>query len=487
MMDEMAHGQLDDESEESFADMLASQDINASQVQPGMKVTGSIIEISGESVFLDIGIKVDGVMDVKDLGDASGERKYGLGDSVEGWVTSVTPHEIRVSRSMSGSGMAALEEAFDSQIPVVGKIIATCKGGYSVEVLGKRAFCPGSQLDAVSQADSEKQVGRSLPFLILKLDNRGRNIVVSHRALKDRERETSLGRLLETLEVGDVVSGTISRLTPFGAFMELAPGVDGLIHVSELGWSHIEKPEDAVSIGDNVSAKVLAIDKDAKKGLRISLSRKKAEDDPWSRVSEFLSPGAVVQGKVMRFAPFGVFIELLPGIEGLAHISELSWSRRVNRPEDMLKKDELVSVKIRDINPDGRRISLSLRDAEGDPWQDVDKHLSPGSRVMGTLESKSQYGLFINILPGITALMPAAMVRKDPAMSRLELGQEAEFIVQSVNAPERRICLASVSAADAAEHDDKSWQFHPAVRQPAGNLGIMAQAFQKAYEKTRGR
>lgn len=486
MMDENAKSTFGDENEESFAEMLACQDINASQVQPGMKVSGTIIEISGDSAFLDIGLKVDGVMDRKDLDDASGEIKYGLGDLVEGWVTAVAPNEIRISRSMEGSGVAALEDAFNNQIPVEGRILGTCKGGYSVDVLGKRAFCPGSQLDSAFQPDSESQVGRTLSFLILKLENRGRNIVVSHRALKEREREANLEQLLKTLSVGDLVNGVITRLTPFGAFMELAPGVEGLIHLSELGWSHIEKPEDAVSVGDNVCAKVLAIDKDEKKGLRISLSRKKAEDDPWNRVGEFLSAGAVVQGKVRRFAPFGVFIELLPGIEGLAHISELSWSKRVTRPEDLLKKDELVNVKIRDIDSEGRRISLSLRDAEWDPWQDADKQFAPGAKVRGTIESKNQYGFFISILPGITGLVPAVLARKDPGLSRLGPGQEAEFIIQSVNVPQRRISLAPLSAGETETPEGRSWQHHPSVQQQRDNLGIMAQAFQKAYEKNKG-
>ena len=325
-----------EENTEDFAAMLAAHEATAIRLQPGQKVKGTVIAISGDSVFVDVGIKVDGVMELKDILDAEGKQSVGPGDSVEAWVIGVSPNEIRLSRSMSGSGVAALEEARDAALPVDGRITAVCKGGYTVDVLGKSAFCPGSQIGVPGVEDAASLVGRGLQFLVIRVENHGRNIVVSHRALADRERAEHLDALLESLKVGDTVEGKITRLAPFGAFMELAPSVEGMIHLSELSWSHVTSADEAVTPGDMVRAKVLSIAKDDKGRVRISLSRKQAEGDPWEHVEERLSAGAVVQGKVTRLVPFGAFVELLPGVEGLAHISELSWTKRVTKPEDVL-------------------------------------------------------------------------------------------------------------------------------------------------------
>lgn len=473
-----------EEVNENFAEMLAIHDVSAGEFQPGMRVEGTIIDISGDNVFLDIGLKVDGLMDIKDLNDSSGAFRYAVGDKIEAWIISVTASEIHLSRSMIGSGLAALEEACNAMVPVEGKIIGICKGGYVVEVLDKKAFCPGSQLDHVIQSEPDEQIGRILPFLILRIENKGRNIVVSHRALKERERFENMEKVLENLTKGDTVTGQVTRIAPFGAFVEISPGVEGLVHLSELGWSRVDKVEDAVSIGDEVLAVVLDIKKDDKKGIRISLSRKQAEDDPWSRLGESLAIGSVITGKVKRLAPFGAFIELLPGVEGLAHISELAWDRRISKPEEVLKPGDTVAVKIKDINSEIKRISLSVRDAEGNPWNDLEKKLSLGARIRGRVESKNKYGIFVNICPGITGLLPAAIAKTDSELSRLEEGQEADFVIQNIDVSLHRISLAPVTEDHSINSGDTSWREHAGAH-AAPDMGIMAQALQKAFEKKR--
>lgn len=365
MSEEKMETPAPEDATEDFAALLAAHSASSDRLQAGQKVSGTVIAVTGDSVFVDVGIKVDGIMDRKDILDAEGKESVAPGDSVEAWVIAVSPQEIRLSRSMSGSGVAALEEARDAGLPVDGRVTAVCKGGYSVEVLGKTAFCPGSQMDAAAMGDADSLVGRTLQFLIIRVENRGRNVVVSRRALLERERLEQLEILLESLKVDDTVEGRISRLAPFGAFMELAPAVEGMIHLSELSWSRVGSADEVVSPGDVVRAKVLSISKNDKGQVRISLSRKQAEGDPWLDVSERLKSGSVVQGKVVRLAPFGAFVELSPGIEGLVHISEMSWGKRINKPEEVLTVGETVSVKIKEINADARRISLSLRDAEG--------------------------------------------------------------------------------------------------------------------------
>ena len=475
-----------EEGSEDFAAMLAAHGASSGRLQPGQKVSGVVIAITGDSVFVDVGIKVDGIMDRKDIMDAEGKESVAPGDSVEAWVIAVSPQEIRLSRSMSGSGVAALEEARDAALPVDGRVTAVCKGGYTVEVLGKTAFCPGSQMEAAS-GDADSMVGRGMQFLIIRVENRGRNIVVSRRALLDRERQENLDKLLESLKEGDTVEGRITRLAPFGAFMELVPAVEGMIHLYELSWSRVGSADEAVSPGDMVRVKVLGINKNDKGQVRISLSRKQAEGDPWQDAPARLNTGDVVQGRVVRLAPFGAFVELRPGVEGLIHISEMSWSKRVNKPEEVLGAGETVSVKIKDINAETRRIALSLRDAEGDPWQDAAQRFAVGSTVSGTIESRTQYGLFVCLAPGITGLLPAGVIKnaKNAAQfSKLDKGESVTLVVHNLDSAARRISLAPEGSEAASTADDTAWKQHAAVgASSAGSgMGIMAQALQKALQ-----
>lgn len=473
---------------EDFASMLASHDPSSESLHPGQKVSGVIIAITGENVFLDVGIKVDGIMDRKDILDTHGEPAASIGDTVEAWVVGVSPQEIRLSRSMSGSGVAALEEARDAAVPVDGRVSATCKGGYSVDVMGKRAFCPGSQMDIVTQDDPEAVVGRTLQFLITRVESRGRNIVVSRRSLLERERKENLEALLDTLKEGDTIEGSITRLAPFGAFMEVAPAVEGMIHVSELSWSRIGSPEEAVTLGERIRAKVLSVTQDARGNTRISLSRRQAEGDPWETVEGQLEAGAVVQGRVVRLVPFGAFVEVLPGVEGLVHISELSWAKRINKPEDVLAVGDTVSVKIKEFLLDRRRLSLSLRDAEGDPWGMVAERFPVGTVVSGTVESRAQFGVFVTLMPGVTGLLPNAVVKgavgseQAQTLAKLDKGDQVTLVVQAVDTAQRRISLAPEGSVPVY---DTSWKQHaaPPPAPTKSSLGTLGQALQVAIQK----
>lgn len=494
MTDEHAQNPGREEGSEDFAALLAEHDNASRQLSPGQKVHGTIIAIAGENVFVDVGLKEDGIMERKDLLDAEGNETAGPGDAVEAWVVSVSPQGIVLSRSMSGSGVAALEDARDTGVPVDGRVTGTCKGGYLVEVLGRSAFCPGSQME-VQAADADTPVGRTMQFLVTRVENRGRNIVVSRRALLERERRANLDKLLETLKEGDMVEGRITRLAPFGAFVELAPAVEGMIHLSELAWSRIGSADEAVSPGDMVRAKVLGISTNEKGQTRISLSRRQALGDPWQDAAERLEAGTVVHGTVRRLVPFGAFVEILPGIEGLVHISEMAWGRRVNKPDDVVTVGEDVAVKIKDVNPQSRRVSLSLRDAEGDPWQDAGERFAPGTTVSGTVESRSQYGLFVTLAPGITGLLPAGVLRgakEAHALSKLDKGDALTLVVQNIDVAARRISLApegeeSRGGGNSRESaESKDWKQHALAgsSRTAPEMSIMAQALQKALKKT---
>ena len=300
--------------------------------------------------------------------------------------------------------------------------------------------------------------------------------MVSRRALLDRERQENLEKVLASLNVGDTVEGRITRLASFGAFMELAPGVEGMIHLSELSWSRVNSADEAVAVGDMVRAKLLSVSKD-------SLSRKKAEGDPWLQAADRLAAGTVVEGKVVRIAPFGAFVELLPGVEGLVHLSEMSWTKRVNKAEDVVNVGDVISVKIKEINVESRRISLSLRDAEGDPWQDADQRFAAG-----TVESRSQFGLFVSLAPGITGLLPAGVIKNaknSGEFSKLDKGDSVTLVVQSVDTTARRISLAPEGMEEASAAEDKSWKQHTSSAPKDAGMSIMAQALQKALQNKR--
>ncbi|MBQ9452459.1 MAG: 30S ribosomal protein S1 [Desulfovibrio sp.] len=481
----MAASQGDDA--EDFAAMLAAHEAVAPSLQQGQKVTGTVISIAGDNVFVDVGFKLDGIMDRKDILDAEGKESVVVGDSVEAWVVGVSSGEIRLSRSMSGSGIAALEDARDAALPVDGRITNVCKGGYTVDVMGKAAFCPGSQIGIYGVDDPTSLIGRCLQFLIIRVENHGRNVVVSHRALLEREHKENLEKVLEQIKPGDNVEGKITRIAPFGVFVELAPSVEGMIHLSELSWSHVTNVDAAVSMGEVVRVKVLAIDRDAKGRVRISLSRKQAEGDPWEHVGDHLVAGSVVQGKVVRLVPFGAFVELLPGVEGLAHISELSWAKHITKPEDVLNVGENLTVKIKDIDLQTRRISLSVRDAEGDPWQDVERLFPVGSTVSGTVESIGRYGMFVALAPGVTGLLPDAVIKSSKTgkqYSVMDKGDTVTLTVQKLDIAARRISLAPEGMDVLDTDDDNAWKQHSrvGVTQETG-MTVMAQALQKALQK----
>ncbi|MBQ7609402.1 MAG: S1 RNA-binding domain-containing protein [Desulfovibrionaceae bacterium] len=490
--------QMVQDDQEDFAALFEQQEIGArKQLQPGQKVSGTVIDISGDNVFVDIGIKVDGIMDRKDILNAEGQEEVKKGDTVEAWVVRVTPQEVHISRSMGGSGLAALEDACASAIPVDGTVTGTCKGGYTVNVLGKRAFCPGSQMEALGEG--EDIAGRTMQFIVLRVENRGRNIIISRRALIDRERSENLQKVLATLTEGSVVQGKVTRLTAYGAFVELAPGVEGLVHISELSWSRVSKPEEAVNVGDTVTVKVLGIEK-TDKATRISLSRKQAEQDPWNSVSDVVQQGAVLTGRVVRLMPFGAFVEIAPGIEGMVHVSEMAWGRRVNKPEEVVSPGDTVTVKVLDVVAESRRIALSIREAQADPWATVGEQFAVGATVEGTVESQSSFGIFVVLSAGITGLLPMQVIRnikKQDEFTKLPAGSPITVVIQRIDTAARKISLVVPGYQENREKnahreprekrdggESGDWKRHSNV----GSVGMnsLAQAFEKALKSKKG-
>ena len=466
--------------EESFAQLLeAFSPGTRSEVRVGDRVKGKVISIGKDTVFVDAGMKIDAVVERSELLDAEQHLTCAEGDELELYVTAVGESEIRLSRAISGIGGAEiLRDAQHKSVPVEGKVKEICKGGFTVEVMQRRAFCPQSQIDLTPVEDPSVHVGATYQFLVTRFEDRGRNIVVSRRALLSRELEAARQQYLATLSPGDVLDGKVTRIMPFGAFVELSPGVEGMIHVSEIGWSKTAQPGDVLKPGDRLRVKVLGIEPAGVKGQpRIGLSIKQLEADPWLSVEDKCKEGDVLRGKVTRCMPFGAFVEIAPGIEGMVHISEMSYTRRVNKTEDIVNPGDLVTVVVKALDLEKKRISLSLRDAEGDPWAEVLDRFAVGQRVEGVIEKKEKFGFFVRLAPGITGLLPLGSIRRSSSAAALEKAREGDTLtvaVEEINLQRRRISLAP-----ASEGDEGNWQQFSA--QSAGSsLGALAEKLQNA-------
>ena len=461
-MSDQFENENNDPEEESFADLFESYSAGMSDdLQLGDKISGKIISIGKDAIFLDIGTKVDGMVERAELLDSEGNLPFAEGDDLELYVVAREDHEIRLSKAISGiGGVEILREAFQSAIPVEGKVQATCKGGFNVEILHRRAFCPISQMDVNYVETPEDYVGQGYEFLITQFEDNGKNIVVSRRKILAQAMEKEKASFLSTLKQDDVVEGRVTKLMPYGAFVELIPGLEGMVHVSELSWSRMEKPEQVVQADDRVLVKVLGITGgDKKNAKKISLSMKQVAEDPWNHVSEKFNPGDKVNGTVTRCMDFGVFVEIAPGIEGLVHISEMSYVKRVVKPADEVMPGESVSVLIKDIDPRKRRISLSMRDTQGDPWLDVSDTFKIGQVVTGTLEHKETFGYFVTLVPGITGLLPKSkfnLAEKPGQLEQLKPGESLNVSVAEINARDRKITLAPGDAAEEGGWKDYS-------------------------------
>ncbi len=462
-----------EEKEESFAALLDAYGpgLNA-DISIGDKIHGKIISIGKDAVFVDTGTKIDGVVEKAELLDENRQLPFEEGDMLDLYVVAATDDEIRLSKALSGiGGIEMLKEAYAKAAPVEGKITETCKGGVRVEVLQRKAFCPISQVDINFVEDPSGFVGQTLEFLITTLEEKGKNIVVSRRALLARQQEKSRKAFYENLRVDSVLEGRVTRTMPYGVFVKLSDGVEGMVHISELGWSRVANPEDAVNIGDTVQVKVIGIAPDKKPGLlKISLSMKQLTEDPWDSADRHFREGDKILGKVTRCANFGAFVEVAPGIEGLVHISEMSYTKRVVKPEDIVSAGQTVSVIIKKVDMEKRRLSLSIRDAAGDPWIDVEEKFTIGQTLEGVLEKKEKFGFFITLAPGITGLLPKSKVsqmQKSSALEKLKEGNSIAVTIEAIDIGNRKITLVPGNTKD-----EQNWQnFADDTGSSMGSLG----------------
>lgn len=483
---------------ESFADLMETFENDASEdPRVGDKISGSIISIGADDVFVNIGAKMDGVVSKAELMDENEEMPYQVGDRLELYVVAADENGIQLSRAISGAGSINLiREAHEGKVPVQGKVRELCKGGFHVDILQHRAFCPVSHIDMKYVETPEDYVGQEFEFLVTRIEEKGRNIVVSRRDLILRERAEEKEAFLETLKEGGIMEGRVSNLMPYGAFVELYPGIEGMVHVSELSWSRVDTPDTVLAKDETVTVKVIGIEDGKKPGeLKIALSMKQVDGDPWDREPFPFEVGAKVRGKVTRLADFGAFVEIAPGIEGLVHISEMSYKKRVMKPDEIVGPNAEIDVMIKDIDLKKRRVSLSIRDAEGDPWTGVAERYAVGQKVEGILEKKEKFGFFINLEPGVTGLLPKSKMGQGADKSKfdkLKPGETVTVVVEQVQPNDRKITLSTGKVETAAaSSEDSNWKSFAKDRKSSGSgsggggLGSLGEKLQEALDKKR--
>src|SRR5882672_2373311 len=434
---------------EDFATLFAREAVRP-VLEVGQIVKGRVIHIAAESVFVDVGGKGDAWIARAELTDDEGRLLVAVGDEVEATVVS-TGDEGRLSHKLRQGAQArqALAVAARTGIPVEGKVAAVIKGGYEVTVGGLRAFCPFSQMDVRRVETAEEYVGRVLEFRVVTYSDNGRNLVLSRRRLLEERAAEAAEETRKKIAPGAVLTGTVASLADFGAFVDLG-GVQGLVPLSELSHSRASRPADLVRVGDAVTVKVLRVDQE--KG-RISLSLKALEGDPWGSVAGRLRERQVVRGRAVRSTEFGIFVELLPGVDGLLHVSEIPRSRQGALREAAAASAE-IAVLIVTIDAAKRRVALALAPEGAELGQQMQSSVEVGAVLTGTVERHEPFGVFVCLGPGQTGLVPTgelSMSRGADARKAFPAGSEMKVLVLAIEEGGRRIRLSHAQALGREE------------------------------------
>lgn len=441
---------------------------------PGTKVSGKVARIGSEYVFVDVRGKNEAVISLGEVTNKDGTLAVAVGDEFSAYVVSNASGETVLSKSLTGrGGTAAVQEILDAlnnQVPVQGKVTGINKGGLNVKVLGNRAFCPSSQIDIKFTEDINGYLGKTLDFIITRVTEGGRNIVLSRVPLLEVDLAKKIDALAKAAEAKLMLNGTITRITDFGMFVDIGD-FEGLVHISEVSWERAENLAESFNPGQKVECVVLGVEKKSPlRNSKISLSIKQTSDNPWKSVSTRFSPGQSVAGKVTKLMPFGAFVEIGPGIEGLVHVSEMSWVKRVHHPSDVVAPGQQVQVKILSIDEVKKTVSLSLKDALDDPWKDAQTRFAVGSDVTGTVAKKVKFGYFIDLVEGVTALLPLGNIAADKKDTVKE-GASITTRVESVDTQARRISLSlgmkEILEQTAEVKEYLSQQSAPAAKQTA--------------------
>ena len=429
---------------ESFA-QLFEESLKDLETRQGAVVKGTIVAIQKGFVLVDTGSKSESAIPSEEFLNAQGELEVQVGDVVDVVLKAVDDGfgETVASRADAKRNEAwiVLEKAYDEQATVLGLVNGKVKGGFTVELNGVRAFLPGSLVDTRPVRDADHLLGKELEFKVIKLDQKRNNVVVSRRAVIESESSQDREEVLANLSEGAEVKGTVKNLTDYGAFVDLG-GVDGLLHITDMAWKRVKHPSELVNVGDEITVKVLKFDKDR---TRVSLGLKQLGQDPWAAIAENHPVNSKLTGKVTNLTDYGCFVEILDGVEGLVHVSEMDWTNKNIHPSKVVSLGDVVEVMVLEIDEERRRISLGLKQCKANPWAQFAETHNKGDKVVGKIKSITDFGIFIGLEGGIDRLVHLSdiswNVQGEEAVRNYKKGDEVAAVVLQVDAVKERISL----------------------------------------------
>ena len=425
---------------------LLNESFDIDTPDEGSVVKGKVIAIESGQAIIDVGYKMEGRIDLKEFANPGQAPEIEVGDTVEVFLDRVENQrgEAVISREKARREEAwdRLEKAHASEERVDGAIFGRVKGGFTVDLGGAVAFLPGSQVDVRPVRDAGPLMGMAQPFIVLKMDRRRGNIVVSRRAILEESRAEQRAEIVGKLAEGDAVDGVVKNITDYGAFVDLG-GVDGLLHVTDMAWSRVNHPSEVLTIGETIKVQVIKINKDTH---RISLGMKQLQDDPWGDVAGRFPLESLHTGRVTNITDYGAFVELEPGVEGLVHVSEMSWTKKNVHPGKIVSTSQEVEVMVLEIETDKRRVSLGLKQTQGNPWEGFAKNFPEGAEVEGEVKNITEFGLFIGLegeIDGMVHLSDLAWDQSgEEALANYKKGDIVKAVVIDVDAEKERISLS---------------------------------------------
>ena len=429
---------------ESFAELF-EQSLANQRIRPGMILTGLVVDVTADVVIVNVGLKSEAVIPLEQFKNERGEVEVKAGDNVEVALDSVEDGtgETRLSREKAKRARTwtRLEEAFNKAEIVTGVITGRVKGGFTVEIENVRAFLPGSLVDVRPVRDTSYLEGKPLEFKVIKLDQKRNNVVVSRRAVVEQEFSAERSALMENLQEGAVVRGSVKNLTDYGAFVDLG-GIDGLLHITDMAWKRVKHPSEVVKVGDEIDVRILKFDRERS---RVSLGLKQLGADPWENISRRYPPHTRVFGKVTNIADYGAFVEIEDGVEGLVHVSEMDWTNKNVNPAKVVHTGQEVEVMVLDVDEERRRISLGLKQCNANPWKEFAENYNRGDKVSGQIKSITDFGIFIGLPGNIDGLVHLSDISWDlpgeEAVRNYAKGNQLEAMVLSIDPERERISL----------------------------------------------
>jgi len=430
---------------ESFAQLFEESLKTQVRLRPGELITGEVVHVDDDVVIVNAGLKSEGIIPASQFRDAKGDLTVNVGDRVEVVVEDLADGmgETRLSREKAQRAKAweDLEKAFEVQSIVTGMMTGKVKGGFTIDVNGVRAFLPSSLVDVRPVRDPSYLEGKELEFKVIKIDRKRANVVVSRRAVVEKEMSAEREAFLSGLEEGQVVKGVVKNLTDYGAFVDLG-GIDGLLHITDLAWKRVKHPSEVLKVGDEIEAKVLKYDRERN---RVSLGLKQLGDDPWVDIQRRYPEGTRLFGKVTNITDYGAFVEIEPGVEGLVHVSEMDWTNKNIHPTKVVQLGDEIEVMILDIDMERRRISLGMKQCKPNPWEEFAANHQKGEKIQGKIKSITDFGVFVGLDGGIDGLIHLSDLSwsrpGEEAVHDFKKGDELEAVILAIDPERERISL----------------------------------------------